>query len=113
MLYTEKLEVELKSVLETVELKERKTKYNMIVSKEVKDRDGETVMLDGMDMKNYKKNPVVLIDHSYKVEDIVGKTTKLKRDGNELIAEFVFIDTPKGELAEKLYEAGLLKASSI
>jgi hypothetical protein len=39
MLYTEKLETELKSVLENVELKERKTTYKMIISKEVSDRD--------------------------------------------------------------------------
>jgi hypothetical protein len=30
-----------------------------------------------MDLKAYKKNPVVLLDHSYKVENIVGKTTKI------------------------------------
>ena len=66
-----------------------------------------------MDLKNYKKNPVVLLDHSYKVENIVAKTTKLTMEDNTLVADFVFIDTENGKLAQKLYEAGLLKASSI
>jgi len=39
MLYTENLEAELKTVLENLELKERKTNYRMVISKEVKDRD--------------------------------------------------------------------------
>jgi len=113
MLYTEKLKKELDTVLQEVELKERKTTYNMVISKEIKDRDWETVILDWLDMKNYKKNPVVLLDHSYKVENIVWKTIRLKREGKNLIAEFVFIDSENGKLAEKLYEAWLLKASSI
>lgn len=113
MLYTDKLREQLEKNLQNIELKERKTKYSMIISKEVEDRDWETVILSWMDMKNYKKNPVVLIDHSYKVESIVGKTTKLKMNWNQLEADFVFVDTENGKLAEKLYEAGLLKASSI
>ena len=113
MLYTENLEAELKTVLENLELKERKTNYRMVISKEVKDRDWEIISIDWLDLKNYKKNPVVLLDHSYKVENIVWKTIKLKKEWKELIADFVFVDTENGQLAEKLYEAWLLKASSI
>lgn len=113
MQLTKDLQNDLNSILEQVELKERKKAYKMVISKEVKDRDWETVILSWMDMKNYKKNPVVLIDHSYKVESIVGKTTKLKIEWDELIADFHFIDTENWKLAETLYEAWLLKASSI
>jgi len=113
MKYTELLKKDLFDIIDKIELKERKNKYNMIISKEVKDRDGETVLLSWLDVKNYKKNPVVLIDHKYTIDSIVWKTTKIKVDWKNLIAEFNFIDTENWKLAEKLYEAGLLKASSI
>lgn len=113
MLLNETLATELKNILTNVELKERPTTYKMVISKEVPDRDGETVIINWIDLKNYKKNPVVLLDHNYKVENIVWKTIKITTEWNQLIADFVFIDTEKGALAEKLYNAWLLKASSI
>jgi hypothetical protein len=45
MKYTELLKKDLFDIIDKIELKERKNKYNMIISKEVKDRDGETVLL--------------------------------------------------------------------
>lgn len=113
MLITEKLAWELSKIFEWLELKERQTTYKMIISKEVKDRDWETIIVSWIDTKQYKKNPVVLLDHSYKVENIVGKTTKIYIEWNELIADFVFVDTENWEMAEKLYNAWVLKASSI
>lgn len=58
-------------------------------------------------------SPVVLVNHSYKIECIAGKTITLEKVGNQLIADFIFADTELGQLAEKLYIGGFLKASSI
>jgi len=106
-----------KDFLDTVEkAKEVETtskKYKMVVSKEVEDRSGEVVLLSGVDLKNYKKNPVVLVDHDYRIEKIVGRTTKIKVEEKELVAEFSFVNTELGRLAEELYEQGFLRASSI
>lgn len=114
MLYTPEIATKLREFLETVgEVKATGETYKMVISKQIPDRDRETIMLDGMDAKAYKKNPVVLIDHSYRVESIVGKTVKLYQEGNQLIADFVFADTEKGQLAKQLYEKGFLKTSSI
>jgi hypothetical protein len=49
-------------------------------------------------------NPVVLQDHSYKVENIIGKTLSLRVEGNSLVADFVFADTEHGRLAKELYD---------
>lgn len=46
-----------------------------------------------MNVKNYIKNPVVLLDHDYRVEKIAGKTKKLYQEGKKWIADFVFADT--------------------
>ena len=113
MLINDKLAWEITKIFEWIELKTRQTTYKMIISKQVKDRDWETVLLEWIDLMQYKKNPVVLLDHLYKVENIVGKTTRIYLEWNELIADFVFIDTENGIMAEKLYNAWVLKASSI
>ena len=113
MLYTEKLAKQLIDSVSQIKIKAGKETYEMIISKQVVDRDWETIMLDGMDARAYKKNPVVLLDHSYKVENIVWKTISLKRDGDTLKAKFQFASTPNWQLAEQLYNEGILKKSSI
>jgi hypothetical protein len=48
-----------------------------------------------MDTKWYKKNPIVLEDHEYEIESIIGKTIRLYIDGNKMYADYVFADTDK------------------
>lgn len=114
MLYTKELADKLRKDLENIEIKaDGADVFNMIISVEKADRDGETILLAGGDLKNYKKNPVVLLNHRYAVESIVGKTTKLTVDGKNMIAQFIFADTELGQLAKKLYVGGFLKTASI
>lgn len=71
-LYTKELAEQLTKAIEAVEIKAVDTEVSrMIISEEKADRDGETVILAGGDFKNYKKSPVVLIDHEYEIECIV------------------------------------------
>lgn len=117
--YTAKLASEVvKSVGEfTKTLTEIKAKdkkpYRMVISQQSVDRDGDVVLIEGINIDYYMTSPVVLVNHSYKIESIAGKTITLEKVGNQLIAEFVFADTELGQLAEKLYNGGFLKASSI
>jgi len=114
MLYTKELAEQLTKAIEACEIKavEGET-YSMVISEEIPDRDGETIILSGGDTKNYMKSPVVLIDHSYRVENIAGKTISLKIDGKQMIAEWVWADTEDAQLAKQLYDGGFLKTSSI
>jgi hypothetical protein len=48
---------------------------------------GDKVNVDGWDIKNYLKNPVILSDHRYEVESIVGKATKIYVEDSKLIVE--------------------------
>lgn len=55
-------------------------KLTIVASDETLDRMGEVVPIDSWDLKNYKKNPVLLVDHDYKVANIVGRATDLSLD---------------------------------
>lgn len=71
-LYTKELAEALTKAIESVEVKAVESEvYSMVISEEIPDRDGETIILAGGETENYMKSPVVLIDHSYKIENIV------------------------------------------
>lgn len=87
----------------------------MIGTTEAVDRDGDVISLDGWDMKNYKKNPVVLPSHNYG-SPAIGRTTKLKREGNKLIFRIEFPQEgiyPLADIYRKLYKSGFMNASSV
>jgi hypothetical protein len=67
------------------------------MTKEVCDRDGEVVLLDGIRWKNYEKNPVVMFDHGKdrKVGKIpVGKTLSAQRVGDSFEARTELAERP-------------------
>ena len=88
-----------------------------IGSKEIVDRDYDVVKLDGMSLKEYKKNPVVLWSHDHRdlpIGKAVGKMAWV--DGNELKFKIQFAsaeENPKAEYIYRLYKGGFLKSFSV
>ena len=111
--YSKEMAEEIVKAIWDIEIKQMDEKYTIVITREVEDRDGEVVRINWIDTSNYLKNPVVLQDHSYKVEDIIWKTISLSVSWDSLTAEFVFSNTEYGILAKELYEGWFLKTSSI
>ncbi|MBR6907021.1 hypothetical protein IKN40_00495 [bacterium] len=60
------------------------------------------------------KNPVIIANHVYKVENIVGKATSIYIKNNQLVIEGVFSSSnPLGRLLADLYEEGMIKSVSV
>lgn len=55
-------------------------KIQFIATDETLDRSGEVIPIDSWDLSNFLKNPVLLVDHDYRVEKIVGKATNMVKD---------------------------------
>lgn len=72
------------------ELKREGDVIEFIATDETLDRHGEKISIDSWDLKNYKKNPVLLVNHDYRVQNIVGKAKNLRTEGKKLIFEPVF-----------------------
>lgn len=95
--------------------------FNVVLTKEVKDRDGEVVDIDGISIDSYIKNPVLIDAHNINgsvVQTVLGRLKNLTKtkDANGVkllsgVAEFA--DTPNGNIARKLVEEGYLKTVSI
>lgn len=100
------------------------------ISTGVVDRDGEVVIPQGCNSKEFETNPVVFFNHSYRdsfTDDAgkklpVGKCVAIKRDGNAVIAKTVFAQRPENYPEAKewlpdtllsLYQQGVLKGFSV
>jgi hypothetical protein len=76
MLYTDKLAIELKSKIKDIQVKiedDKERMFDVVATTEDVDRDNEVIKVNGWDTKNWEKNPVVLANHHYTIENIVGK----------------------------------------
>lgn len=95
--------------------KEELGTFEMVITTEAVDRYGDSIKLDGWNLKNYMNNPVVLWGHDYwKLP--VGVTTELEVKDGKLIARGYFASAemnPEAQYVRRLYDAGLMRASSV
>lgn len=95
--------------------------YTVVLTKEIVDRDGEVVLVDGMDLTNFEQNPVLIDSHEYRssvIDRVLGKVVNLKKiidtDGHKaLVGNIEFAPTPSGQLAKSLVDGGFVKTVSI
>lgn len=83
-----------------------------IVSTNAVDRMGDVIEQDGIDLKRYRKNPVVLWAHDYATPPI-GKSLWIKIVDGKLVSKMKFADTPRAQEIFSLYKGGFLSAFSI
>jgi len=79
------------------------------------DRDGEVLDPSGWDLKNYKKNPVILPAHNYHAPAI-GRAKNIKVNDGQLNFRIEFPQegiNPVADIYRKLYKSGFMKASSV
>jgi HK97 family phage prohead protease len=98
------------------EVKKEGNRIVFVASDETLDRQGEVISLDSWDLRNFKKNPVLLVDHEYKVENIVGtaRNIKVDKDRKALTFEPSFHGiTQLSQDVAKMVEAGELNTVSV
>lgn len=115
--YTKELAEKLKQAIAWIEVKVEEDKdrtFDVVATTEDVDRDQETIKVNGWDTKNWEKNPVILANHSYTIENIIGKGLKFYTSGGQKRLKWVFSKTnPLGKLARDLYNEWMLKAVSV
>lgn len=86
----------------------------VVVSNSSLDRHGEKIVMEGIDLKQIKRNPVVLYGHDYDSLPI-GKITKLWKDGGNLMAriQLAVNEYPFAKTVYDLITGGYLNAVSI
>ena len=104
--------------IEIKETDDEKREITAVGSKAVKDRDGDVVSVEGMNLESYKKNPLFMWAHrgSETPENILGSGTKVWKDGKKLMFKLSFLEpeiNPRADLVYKMYKAKALRAFSI
>lgn len=103
-------------ILENCEVKKLgERQYEFIASTADIDRDGEVIDVNGWDLKNFKKNPVIMYAHDYRTLPI-GKATKIGVSDGKLKNTVEF--PPEGtyefaDIVERLVNTGYLKTESV
>ena len=82
------------------------------ISTGARDRMNESLDPDGIDMRNYRKNPVVLWAHNYE-QPPIGKAMWVKKEGDGIISKVKFASTAFAQEIFQLYKEGFLKAFSV
>ena len=116
MLLTEENINELKSLISSFDIKEvtKWRTFRVVASTEDSDRAWEIIKASWWDYSNFMKNPVIIANHVYKIENIVGKATSIYVKDNQLIIEWVFSESnPLGKLLADLYEEWMVKTVSV
>lgn len=88
-----------------------------IASTAVEDRHGETVSVEGWDLKNFKRNPVLLWGHDY-TQPAVGKAEKVWVEGAgkkaRLMIQPIFQEvTELGRAVKQLVTDGFIRSLSV
>ena len=103
-------------VLENCEVKKvGERQYEFTASTADMDRDGEVIDVSGWDLKNFKKNPVIMFAHDYRTLPI-GKATKIGVKDGKLMDVVEFPPEGTYEFADtvaRLVDAGYLKTQSV
>jgi HK97 family phage prohead protease len=103
-------------ILENCEVKKvGERQYEFTASTADMDRDGESIEVSGWDLKNFKKNPVIMFAHDYRTLPI-GKATKIGVKDGKLVDVVEFPPEGTYEFADtvaRLVDAGYLKTQSV
>lgn len=86
--------------------------FHVVFTNQTEDRDGEIILAKGGDVKNFKKNPIVLLNHQY-MHFPIGIAPNIKRIENRWEGKGFFAPTNSGQTARKLHDAGFLRAVSM
>ena len=94
-------------------------KHQFIINTENVNSYGYRILTDGIDYKQYMRNPVVLFMHergvnAYKGSEVIGRCTRLYKEGTTLIAEVEFDE--QDDFAKKIagkVERGYIRMASM
>lgn len=94
-------------------LVEEKEGVRVVATDFTEDRDGERIAVEGLDVKNYKKNPILMFGHNHQLLPI-GKAKNLQVEGSRLTFEPVFsVATQFARDVKALWDEKILQAVSI
>jgi hypothetical protein len=94
-------------------LDESTRRVKHVISTATLDRGNRIVDVTGWKLAKFKKNPVVLADHDYTIDKIIGRASNVKVEDGALTTVTEFASEGIGAVAFRLVQAGLANAWSV
>jgi phage head maturation protease len=114
--YTEKHQVFYIDSVKSKEIEvdgQTKTVYPFVLTSEIVDRDGDVVVINDLNIDNYKKNPVVFFEHDTR-QNAVGNAYNIKKLKDKVTADVWFHELDEESKQIKRYvDAGVYRSGSI
>jgi HK97 family phage prohead protease len=85
--------------------------FEVVITTENLDRYQEVIKLDGWNLVHYRNNPVVLWGHDH--NQPIGIATSVEIIDGKMIARGKFAPTEKAQEIRRLYDFGIIKATSV
>lgn len=77
------------------------------------DSHNEKIVVAGIDLKRFKKNPVLLYQHYNSTMTPIGRVKDIRVEGLRLVGEIEFYEDDYSASIKKLYETGYMRGFSI
>ena len=87
--------------------------FEVVATTDSVDRDGEILLKEGWDFKNYMNNPTVLWGHDWLSMPIGAVTNIDDSQPGKVIMTGQFAPTEAGQTVRKLYDSGILRTVSV
>jgi|SRR5262245_6082103 len=97
-----------------VEIDREERELTVVASDETMDRFGDIIRVDGWELKNFRRNPLLLAFHQN--DEPIGTVPKIWTEGTQLLARARLAAAGVSEIADKIWrlvEARILRAVSV
>lgn len=109
--------VRAEMLFEVKAVDDKEKTIHVVGSKEVVDRQGDIVLIDGIDLKNYKKYSPILWGHDWEGKNLpIGRSVRTWKEDGQLNFKVDFPTEgtyPLSDTIYKMIKGGYIKASSI
>ena len=102
---------DIKKLVEDTKTANDSGTFEVIITTENVDRFREVIKLDGWQLEHYRSNPVVLWGHDH--DQPIGMATSIEVINGKMIAKGKFAPTEKAQEIRRLYDAGIIRATSV
>lgn len=103
---------EFQDTIEAINKAQDSGTFEVVISTNDVDRQGEMVDQKGLDLTFYKQNPIVLWAHDYSSLPI-GVADSIEQQDNKTIAKGRFAPTEFAQQVRKLYDLKMVRATSV
>lgn len=94
-------------------LDEETRRVKHVISTAAIDRGNRVVDVGGWKLSKFRDNPVVMANHDYSIENVIGRAYETRVEGDSLVSTTEFAKEGLGNVAFRMIQSGLIRSWSV